>query len=159
VTVTPRVLPEGSALDATQAAALEAGTRDVLGGGPLEGAPVEDTELVVEEVELYGPASSPEALRAAASRAAVKALGAAGGVVLRPIMATEVVVPAASLGTVLGDLQARQAVILGTETQGEAAAVQCEVALDRLLGYATELRSLTQGRGQFSMVFRRFDTA
>jgi elongation factor G len=78
-------------------------------------------------------------------------------VLLRPIMRTEVVVPEENFGAVLGDLQARQALILDTEDQGDTHIIHCDAALDRLLGYSTELRSLTHGRGQFSMEFDRFD--
>lgn len=154
----PRVLPDAAQLSPEQNAALEQGIRYALSSGPLEGSPLEDLELQVEEVELFGPASSPEALRAAASQAARRAVRSAGGVLLRPIMAVEVVVPQDNLGTVLGDLQSRQALIRDTDSRGGNAAIDCEVALDRLLGYATELRSMTQGRGQFSMLFERFDS-
>ncbi len=155
----PRLLPEGAELTPLQAEAVQQGARDLLGSGPQEGAPLQDLEIRVEEVELFGAASSPEALRAAVSRALRKALQAAGGVLLRPIMRTEVVVPEENLGTVLGDLQARQALILDTEDQGATHVIHCDAALDRLLGYTTELRSLTHGRGQFSMEFDRFDQA
>jgi len=72
-------------------------------------------------------------------------------------MAAEVVVPDGNLGTVLGDLQSRLALIRQTHGEGGSTSIECEVALDRLLGYTTELRSMTQGRGQFSMLFDRFD--
>jgi elongation factor G len=155
----PRLLPEGAALAPLQVEAVQQGARDLLESGPLEGAPLQDLEIRVLEVELFGAASSPEALRAAVSRALRRALQAAGGVLLRPIMRTEVVVPEENLGAVLGDLQARQALILDTEDQGATHVIHCDAALDRLLGYTTELRSLTHGRGQFSMEFDRFDQA
>jgi elongation factor G len=155
----PRLLPEGAELTPIQVEAVQQGARDLLGSGPLEGAPLQDLEIRVEEVELFGAASRPEALRAAVSRALRKALQAGGGVLLRPIMRTEVVVPEENLGAVLGDLQARQAVILDTEDQGDTHIIHCDAALDRLLGYTTDLRSLTHGRGQFSMEFDRFDQA
>jgi elongation factor G len=60
---------------------------------------------------------------------------------------------------VLGDLQARQAVIHDTDSQDATVIIDCDGSLDRLLGYTTELRSMTQGRGQFSMIFKRFDVA
>jgi elongation factor G len=128
-----------------------------LAGGPLEGAAMEDVAVRLEEVELFGASSSPEALRAAASQAAFRAFRAAGGLLMRPIMDTEVVVPRDNLGAVLGDLQSRQALIRDTRSDGDTTTIDCEVALDRLLGYATDLRSMTQGRGQFSMLFNRYD--
>ena len=87
-----------------------------------------------------------------------KALLDAEPLVLHPIMRTEVVVPEENLGTVLGDLQSRQANIVATQTLGDTASVTCDAPLDNLLGYTTVLRSLTHGRGQFTMMFERFDT-
>ena len=155
----PVVKPEGHEPTPAQVAAVEQGVRFALGSGPETGAPLEDVELEVTEVELFGTASTADALSAAASRAVQRALEAAGSLVLRPIMAVDVVCPEENLGAVLGDLQARQAVIKDTEAWGDTVTITCEVALDRLLGYATTLRSLSKGRGQFSMIFERFDVA
>jgi elongation factor G len=74
-------------------------------------------------------------------------------------MRVEVVVPNDNLGTVLGDLQARHASILDTGNFDGNSSIDCELAMDQVLGYATELRGMTQGRGQFSMIFQRFDSA
>jgi elongation factor G len=155
----PAVKPEGHELTPAQLAAVEQGVRFALGSGPETGAPLEDVEVEVTEVELFGIASTADALGAAASRAVQRALETAGSLVLHPIMAVDVVCPEENLGAVLGDLQARQALIKDTETWGDTVTVTCEVALDRLLGYATVLRSLSKGRGQFSMIFDRFDVA
>ena len=155
----PAVKPEGHDLSPAQLGAIEQGVRFALGSGPETGGPLEDVALDVAEIELFGAASTTDALSAAASRAVQRALDSAGSLVLRPIMAVDVVCPEENLGAVLGDLQARQAVITDTETWGDTVTVTCEVALDRLLGYATDLRSLSKGRGQFSMIFNRFDVA
>jgi elongation factor G len=157
VRVEPTLVPPGASLSELQASAVAAGARDLLASGPLEGVPLQDLEIRIDEIELFGSASRPEAVRAAVSRAVRKALVLAGGRLLRPIMRTEVVVPEENLGTVLGDLQARQAVIQGTDTEGDSVAIRCDAALDRLLGYSTDLRSMTRGRGQFTMEFDRFD--
>ncbi|MEZ5602501.1 MAG: hypothetical protein R3F36_16895 [Candidatus Competibacteraceae bacterium] len=115
-----------------------------------------DPAVRVLEAELFGALSSPQALRVAAE-AARKVLARAGGLVLRPIMATEVVVPGKqTLGAVLGDLQVRRAIRDATSL-GEVTAIHCDCALDRLLGYITDLRGMTHGRGQFTMRFDRFD--
>ena len=82
--------------------------------------------------------------------------GAAAGEVASG-MAVEVVVPEDNLGAVLGDLQSRHALIRDTRTEAGNVTIDCEVALERILGYTTDLRSQTQGRGQFSMQFERFD--
>ncbi|EXJ13353.1 elongation factor G [Imhoffiella purpurea] len=155
--VTPRILPEGSELTQAQIQAIRDGLKGGLISGPLQGTQVLDLEVRVTEVELFGPGSTPEALAAATAKALRKALEAASPVLMRPIMRLEVVVPEASLGGVLGDLQSRHALIRQTDTLGDQVTVQAEVALEPLLGYSTELRSMTQGRGQFSMQFERFD--
>lgn len=154
----PRIKPEGAKLSAEQRTALEQGLRYALASGPQEGVPLTDVALELTSVELFGAASTPNALSAAASRAVHQALAGAGSAVLHPIMEVEVVIPEENLGAVLGDLQARHALIRGTERWGTSVTIDCELALDHLLGYATDLRSLTQGRGQFSMLFSRFDT-
>lgn len=157
VNAEPLVTPQGATLSPQQLGALREAVDDILASGPFKGVPLHDVRIEVDEVELFGTASTAEALRAATTMAAHKALTKAGGVLLRPIMRTEVVCPEENLGPVLGDLQTRQATIHGTETYGNSVTVQCDAALDKLLGYTTDLRSMTHGRGQFSMVFDRFD--
>ncbi|WP_296701185.1 elongation factor G [Thiocapsa sp. UBA6158] len=152
-----RVIPEGAEASTAQREAIEQSLGSTLTAGPLLGAQVQDILVRITEVELFGAASSPEALGAAASKALRQALERAEPAAMHPIMRVEVVIPEPSLGTVLGDLQARRALIQGTEPVGEDVAIRAEAALEPLLGYATALRSLTQGRGQFSMEFDRFD--
>lgn len=157
--IEPRLLPEGANLNPSQREAVAQGVRFSLGGGPLEGAPLQDLQVEVEEIELFGSASTPVALSAAVSRALAKALQSAAPALLQPIMSAEVVVPEANLGVVLGDLQSRHALIKDVRHSRDDASISCEVALAELLGYTTQLRSMTQGRGQFSTIFERFDTA
>lgn len=151
------VLPEGAALSPEQRQGLERGLRGGLEAGPLEGAPVRDLRVAVEQVELFGGASTSEALSAAAARALREALLAADPATMHPLMSLEVVVPEGAFGAVLGDLQARQALIRATRAEAGDVTIEAEAALESLLGYATRLRGLTQGRGQFSMTFARFD--
>jgi len=157
--IEPRLLPEGSRLLDAQREALQQGVAFSLGGGPIEGAPLEDLAVGVEEVELFGSSSTPEAMNAAVSRAIRQALADARPVLLQPIMTAEVVVPEENLGAVLGDLQSRQAIIRDTRREIGASTIRCEIPLAQLLGYTTTLRSMTQGRGQFSTQFERFDIA
>jgi elongation factor G len=157
VVTDPILIPEGAVLGPEQAEAVEAGVRQGLAAGPLQGAPLEDIEVDVAEVELFGQASTSDALSAAAAKAVAKAIAASDPAPLHPVMAAEVVVPEGNFGTVLGDLQSRQALIRDTCAEGAMVTIECEVALERLLGYTTDLRSQTQGRGQFSMQFDRFD--
>jgi elongation factor G len=155
----PRVMPEGAHLTRLQAEAVAAGAQDALSGGPLEGAPLQDVAIEVHQVELYADASSAQALRIAASQAVREAIIEAGGALLRPLMRIEVVVPNEAMGGVLGDLQSRQAMISGTEQDTGTATIHGECPLQALLGYTTDLRSMTQGRGQFTMEFARFDVS
>ena len=155
----PRVRPEGVELNPAQREAIAGGAEDALVSGPATGAALQDLAVRVLEAELFGVLSSPSAVRVAVADATRKALAQAGGLVLRPIMNTEVVAPESDVGTVLGDLQSRRAVIRDTTTLGEMTIIQCDCALDRLLGYITDLRGMTRGRGQFTMTFDRFDVA
>jgi elongation factor G len=157
--VSPRVRPEGAVLTDVQRQAIEQGVRNGLESGALQGAAVLDLKVSVKEVELSGPGSTPEALAAATGKALRKAIEGADPALMQPVMTLEVVVPESNLGAVLGDLQSRQAMITDTATRADSAEIRAEAALQSLLGYATTLRSLTQGRGQFSMEFLRFDLA
>jgi elongation factor G len=147
----------GGTLSNAQRDAVAAGAQDAMVGGPLEGAPLQDVEVSVLEVTLFGEASSPQALRIATAEAVRNAMHQAGGVMLGPIMKVEVVSPEESLGSVLGDLQARQASILDSTTEHGMASLLAQVPLEKLIGYATDLRSITRGRGQFTSEFDRFD--
>lgn len=155
--IQPKTKPEGHKLSQPQIEAIEDALQLVLSSGPIEAAPLEDMELKVELVETFGRATTPDALHAATAKACVKAIQQGEPCLLHPIMAAEVVVPEENLGQVLGDLQARHGVIQNTSKWKDTATIKCEVALDRLLGYTTELRSITQGRGHFSTIFERFD--
>ena len=155
----PRVRPDGAELHPAQQEAVAGGVQDALAGGPATGSPLQDVAVRVLNVELFGALSSPQAVRIAVAEATRKALVRAGGVVMRPIMTTEVVVPGSDVGAVIGDLQARRAVISDTTTLGEMTIIHCDCALDRLLGYITDLRGMTRGRGQFTITFDRFDVA
>ncbi|MDQ5907977.1 MAG: elongation factor [Pseudomonadota bacterium] len=155
----PQVRGTGAELSPPQREAVAGGAGDVLANGPVTGSALQDVRVRVLEVELFGALSSPQALRIAVAEAVRKALQRAGGLMLRPIMATEVVVPEHEVGTVMGDLQSRRAVIRDTTTLGDMTTIHCDCALDRLLGYITDLRGMTRGRGQFTMTFDRFDVA
>ncbi len=153
----PAVKPEDARLNPALLEAVQAGAADGAMCGPIAGAPLQDVAIHITEVELFGPSSSPHALRVAVAEAVRKAIVAAGGQTLSPIMATEVVVPEEYMGGVLGDIQARGGLIQSTESDGSYSTIRCEVPLQSLLGYTTTLRGMTKGRGQFTMQFDRFD--
>ena len=157
VVCAPRWEPPEMSPTAEQRAAVEAGARDALSGGPIEGSKLQDLRVVVERVVTAGAASTPVALRIAAAQAVRDAIGKAGGLLLQPIMKVQVTVPDENTGSVLGELQAKGATILGHDNQGELTIVDAECGLSSLIGYATALRSQTRGRGSFTMEFDRFD--
>lgn len=155
----PKVLPPGASLSPAQLEAIQLGTTDATLGGPIEGAPLQDVAVRLTEVELFEEASSPQALRIAASQAVRMAMQEGGGQVLKPLMRVGVVVPDEYMGGVFGDLQARRANILGQESEMGFSTIQAECSLDQLIGYMTALRGMTRGHGQFTMEFARFDVA
>jgi len=157
IALEPRLRPEGAQLDEAHVQAIRESIDTTLASGPLQGAQMLDLAVSVEEVELFGAGSTPAATAAAVGKALRKALENARPALMTPVMHLEVVVPEPNLGAVLGDLQARRALIQATEIQDDLATIRAEAALEPLLGYATMLRGLTQGRGQFSLEFERFD--
>jgi elongation factor G len=150
--------PEGQ-LDDEQMGAIRDGCEDAARTGPLQGYPLVDVELTLEEIRIRPRETNEIALRAAIGRATREAARAASPRLLQPIMQMEIVTPADLTGPVLGDLQARGGRIEGMETERGATVVKATAPLVKLFGYSTDLRSLTQGRGTFTMQFARFDEA
>ncbi len=159
VRCTPTWEPAGFVPTPEQAAAVLAGATDATLGGPVEGSALEDVLVQVESITTHGPGSNPQALRIASATAVREALVQAGGVVMQPLMSVEVVVPEENTGGVLGDLQSRGASIVGHENDAGMTTIQAECGLSALIGYTTDLRSQTRGRGQFTMAFARFDVS
>ena len=96
------------------------------------------------------------AFKIAGSLAFKDAVKKAGAVVLEPMMKVEVVCPEDFMGTVIGDLSSRRGKVQGTELRGELQGVQSEVPLSEMFGYATDVRSLTEGRATFTMEFSTY---
>ena len=153
----PTWAPDGTLPTDDQAEAVASGASDALSGGPVDGAPLQDVRVVVEHVDTMDGEASVQALRIAAATAVREALVLAGGLLLQPVMKAEVVVPDENVGSVLGDLQSKGANILGTRSEAGMSVLDAECGLSELIGYTTELRSRTSGRGQFTMEFDRFD--
>ena len=155
--IEPTILPEGTTLSIAQKEAIDAGVKDSMMGGPLEGNTLVDTHVSLDTVEIFEKDSTPQALRIAAAQSVREAIKNAKGVKMAPIMKIEVVVPSEYVGSVLGDLQSKQATIFNQQPSMDAMSLIGECSLDRLLGYTTTLRSMTKGRGTFTMEFSRFD--
>ena len=139
--------------------ALEEGIRDGLNGGPLMGYPVVDIETVICGGVFHESFSSELAFRVAASMAFKQAFEQASPLLLEPYMAVEVLVPDESLGEVLGDINFRKGRVENISARKAIQVVRGVVPLSRMFGYATTLRSATQGRATFSMHFSHYDTA
>ncbi len=137
-------------------AALE-GARESMGSG-LEGYPLEDVRLLITGIEFRPEASTPNGQKAAMGEAVRKALRAAGTALLEPIMRVEISSPESNVGDVLGDLNARRAQIEDVGFRADQRMIVALVPLRRMFGYATDLRSATQGRATYSMLFEKYDT-
>jgi len=137
--------------------AVEAGVREALESGPLAGYPVVDVKVSLVDGSYHEVDSSEMAFKAAASIAMKKGLQEAEPVLLEPIMKLEVVAPEEYVGDILGDLSSRRAEIQGMEPRpGGVQAIRAMVPLSEMFGYATDLRSMTQGRGTFTLEFDHY---
>ena len=145
-------------LHANDLAEMTAGALEALEAGPIDGYPVQDVRIVLSAAEIRPGETTPIALRVAAANAVRSALRSARTTTLAPLMSLEVVVPEAMTGGVVGDLSHRHARIEGVNTEGDRSVIRALVAMTSMFGYSTQLRSLTEGRGTFSMRFNRFDT-
>lgn len=136
--------------------AVDAGIQDALSSGILAGFPVVDLRVTLVFGSYHEVDSSEMAFRIAGSLAIKKAVRMASPCLLEPIMAVEVVTPEEYLGDVIGDLSARRGKVEGMEQVGVNQVVRALVPLAEMFGYATDLRSRTQGRASYSMVFRAY---
>jgi elongation factor G len=138
--------------------AIKAGALESLDSGFLAGYPLVGIEIRLLEAGLDEALSTEIAFKAAAARAFRQAVESADPVLLEPVMDVEVVMPEGFVGDVLGDLNARGADIRLMEPRpGNGQAIRAFVPLAKMFGYATDLRSETQGRGTFTMEFHHYE--
>ncbi len=138
---------------------IEEGAREAAEGGVLEGYTLQDVEVVITGATWREKESKPFAYKVAAADAVRAAAAKAKPILLEPIVRLEILTPGESLGEVIAGLDQRKGTILDVSDRGTAVKiVQCEAPLRRMFGYATELRSATQGRAVFTMHFDRFDS-
>ncbi len=136
---------------------VKAGLEDALTKGMIAGYPVLDIKATLFDGSYHDVDSSEAAYKVAASLALKAAGKKCNPVILEPIMAVEVVAPAEYLGAIMGDLSSRRGMIEGQEERGNAISVQASVPLSEMFGYMTDLRSNTQGRGNYTMQFDRYE--
>jgi elongation factor G len=137
--------------------AVGKGVEEALESGVKAGFPMVDVKVTLTDGKYHDTDSSEIAFKIAGSMAFKEAAKRAKPVLLEPIMAVEVVTPDDFLGTVIGDLSSRRGRVEAQEPRGNAVAVQASVPLSSMFGYATDLRSNTQGRANYSMQFDRYE--
>ena len=142
---------KGAAIPNEFIAPIEKGVKEAMENGVLAGFPVVDMRVVVYDGSYHEVDSSEIAFKIAGSQALQAAARQANLTLLEPIMKVEVTTPEEFMGTVIGDLSARRAQILGTEVRGVARIIMALVPLAEISGYSTTLRSLTQGRASYYM--------
>jgi elongation factor G len=135
---------------------VEKGLESVLGAGVLAGFPVVDVHVKLVDGAYHDVDSSALAFEIASRAAFREALQKAGPVLLEPIMKVEVVTPEDYLGSVIGDINSRRGQIIGTDTRGNAQVVNAMVPLANMFGYVNQLRSMSQGRAQYTMQFDHY---
>ena len=135
----------------------EQGMREALENGVKAGYPMVDVKAELVDGSYHDVDSSEMAFKIAGSMAIQEAARKANPVLLEPVMAVEVVTPEEFLGDVIGDLSRRRGKVQGQDQRGNALAVQAFVPLGEMFGYATDLRSSTQGRATYTMQFERYE--
>jgi elongation factor G len=148
---------KGGAIPTEFIPAVEKGVEEALENGPRAGYPMVDVRVTLQDGKYHDTDSSEIAFKVAGSLALKEAVQKAKPVLLEPIFAVEVVTPEEFMGDVIGDLNRRRGHVQGMEPRGNAQVVSAFVPLSEMFGYATDLRSTTQGRATYTMQFERYD--
>jgi elongation factor G len=148
---------KGGSIPREYISAVEKGIKEATENGPLAGYPVVDVKATLFDGSYHDVDSSEIAFKIAGSMAFKEAARKANPVLLEPIMAVEVVVPEEFMGDVIGDISSRRGKVLGMDTRPAAQAIDARVPLAQMFGYATDLRSMTQGRATYTMQFSHYE--
>ncbi|MBA3688087.1 MAG: elongation factor G [Chloroflexi bacterium] len=135
---------------------IEQGVRDALAGGVVAGFPVIDLKATLIDGSFHEVDSSEMAFKIAGSMAAKDGVAKADPAILEPVMKVEVVAPEEFMGDVIGNLNSKRGHMDGIDERGSSRVIRAHVPLAEMFGYATELRSMTQGRATYSMEFSRY---
>jgi elongation factor G len=138
---------------------IDQGIREALEKGTLAGYPLTGIEVELHWGSYHDVDSSEIAFKIAGSMAFQDATKKAKPVLLEPIMSVEVVTPEEYMGDVIGDINSRRGRIQHMEARGNAQVIACKVPLSEMFGYATDLRSLSQGRANYTMQFSAYEQA
>jgi len=139
--------------------AVQKGIEEQMKNGVVAGYPLLGLKATLYDGSFHDVDSSEMAFKIAASMATKQLADQGGAVLLEPIMAVEVVTPEANMGDVVGDLNRRRGMILGMDENPSGKVVTAEVPLAEMFGYATDLRSATQGRATYTMEFEKYAEA
>ena len=148
---------KGGAIPQEYVPAVKNGIVQAMSNGGLAGYPVVDVKVTLLDGSYHEVDSSEMAFTIAGSMAFKEAVGKAAPVLLEPVMEVEVVVPEEFMGDVIGDISSRRGKVLGMTSKGNAQVVESRVPLSLMFGYATDLRSRTQGRATYTMQFSRYE--
>jgi elongation factor G len=148
---------KGGAIPTEFIPAVEKGIEEATENGPRAGYPMVDIRVTLTDGKYHDTDSSELAFKVAGSLALKEAAARAKPVLLEPVFAVEVVTPEDFMGDVIGDLNRRRGHVAGMEQRGNAQVINAYVPLAEMFGYATDLRSTTQGRATYTMQFERYD--
>jgi elongation factor G len=137
--------------------AVEKGVREAAETGVLAGYPMVDIKVQLTDGSYHEVDSSEMAFKIAGSMGFKEAVRRAKPVLLEPVMDVEVVTPEEYMGAIVGDLNSRRGRILSMEARGSSQVIRANVPLGQMFGYATEMRSMTQGRATYTMQFARYE--
>ena len=137
--------------------AVQQGAREAMQGGVVAGYPLVDVKVSLLDGQAHAVDSSEMAFKNAGSIGFKEAVRRANPVLLEPIMKVEVRCPEDFFGAVVGDINSRRGIVLGTEVMGGTQVVNALVPLAETFGYSTDLRSLSQGRANYSMEFHAYE--
>jgi elongation factor G len=149
----------GGAVPKEYIPSVDQGIREAMETGVLAGYPMVDIKVTLVDGSYHDVDSSEMAFKIAGSMAIKEAAEKAGIQLLEPVMDVEVVTPEDYMGDVMGDLSGRRGVIQGSEARGTATVIKARVPLSEMFGYATDLRSMTQGRASYTMQFGSYEPA
>ena len=147
----------GGAVPREYVPAVEKGVREAMDMGVLAGYPMVDVRVRLTDGSYHEVDSSEMAFKIAASMGFKEACRRARPVLLEPVMDVEVVMPEGYMGAIVGDLNSRRGRILSMEARGSSQVIRASVPLAQMFGYATEMRSMTQGRATYTMQFARYE--
>ena len=149
----------GGAIPKEYIPAVEAGIRDAANTGVLAGYPVVDVKISLIDGSYHEVDSSEMAFKIAGSMAFKEAMSKGSPILLEPIMQVEVETPDNYMGDIIGDLSARRGKVSGMEANGKVQIIRANVPMGEMFGYATKLRSLSQGRANHTLQFSKYEEA